>query len=268
MIRFQNFYLSVILLVFSGGCATVGTPADLYQRIADKMQEKAKAKQLAKAMRKTAKEEKRKSKHCEDNTIEQGRLEEATETDVNFKLQNGIEFVDFTLDFAEIKKLEKQQAKYDQEYEEAKKAWIEYEDERERRYLKLKREHAKLQANAADSQQNGCTEKVVPNCCIPPLKEYVKSEPPKRRSVGINEIPITVRMNMKLNAEAPTFEQAKINRTFIPAKSAKEPCCPQCGTQGCKDSCTSCGYKPINTALDLVPPAPAIIEKIGLFNEN
>merc|ERR1712000_211066 len=144
MTRFLRlFSLPLILLTISGGCATVGTPADLYQRIADRMQEKAKAKQLAKAMRKTAKEEKHKSKHCEDYVMEQGRLEEATETDVNFKLQNGIEFVDFALDFDEIKKLEKQQAKYDQEYDEAKKAWVEYEDERERRYLKLKREHAR-----------------------------------------------------------------------------------------------------------------------------
>ena len=269
MTRFLRlFSLPLILLTISGGCATVGTPADLYQRIADRMQEKAKAKQLAKAMRKTAKEEKHKSKHCEDYVMEQGRLEEATETDVNFKLQNGIEFVDFALDFDEIKKLEKQQAKYDQEYDEAKKAWVEYEDERERRYLKLKREHAKLQANAAENIQDGCTNKVISNCCIPPLKEYVKSEPPKRRSVGIDEIPITVRMNVKLNAEAPTFEQAKINRKFIPAKTAKESCCPQCGTQGCTDSCTSCGLKAMkNAAANLVPPAPAITEKIGSFDE-
>ena len=44
MTRFLRlFSLPMILLTISGGCATVGTPADLYQRIADRMQEKAKA---------------------------------------------------------------------------------------------------------------------------------------------------------------------------------------------------------------------------------
>lgn len=269
MKRFHRLYLPVFLLIFSGGCATLSSPADIYQRIADRMQEKAKAKQLAKAMRKSEKEEKHKSKHCCENyAMEQGRLEEATETDVHFKMQNGIEFVDFNLDFDEIKELAKRQAKYDEEYKEAKEAWLAYEDERERRYLKLKREHAKLEANSTEGQ-GGCTETTVPNCCIPPLKEYVRSEPPKRRAVGIDEIPVTVRMNVKLDAGAPTFEQAKINRTFIPAKGAKEPCCPECGTKGCVDSCTSCGFKPTKSiASDLVPPAPGIFEKLGLSEKD
>ncbi len=239
------------------GCASVDSPSESYQKWSDYFECKARKKRLKEAERRAAKEERKRAEaecSCQPPR-EKGQLKDKTQTEVRFLLENDISMVDYSLDFQEIQRMAKQQAKLDEEYEKARKAWEEFEAERRRRHDLQEQARAREAAEApamCNPESCGCV-RVTPSCAYPPPKDYAKSPPPKRRAVGLEEIPIVIRAHAKFDVGQFALQRARVKQDYQPGK---QPCCPRCGVSGCGESCDACGYAPPVSRSPDVPPAP------------
>ncbi len=256
--------LSVAVTFAVAGCAGTEKKSDHYQRWSDYFECKARKLRRKEAERRAAKEE-RKRVEAECSCCpprEPGTVKETAETEVRFLLENDLSLVDYNLDFEAIQRMAKRQAKLDENYDKARKAWEDYEDERRRRHEEQERARARAEATApksVDPSGCGCV-RVTPSCAYPPPTEYVRTPPPKRRAIGLEEIPIVIRANARFDVGDFALQRSRVRQDYQPGK---QPCCPRCGVPGCQDRCDSCGYR--RSAEDLrsnVPPAPAAVDEL------
>ena len=243
--RTTRIQLVLGLIIVAGSLHGCSTAASLIQTSSDFLGDRAQQMQLAQArtgysLSKFRHKLKKKDEcvppkhpHAKECLLGDGHLEDILETELNLVVENGLELAGFELDFDEIKEMAKQQARYDDAYEEALKAWHEIEAVR-------KSDFDKQQANQMYCD-DGCTP--LPDCAQPPAKEYVQMPRPKRQAVGMdNGLPLIIRANAKMNPTGMQYSRSQIRHDYVPKEQVKQPCCPQCGRPGCSDKCDTCTF--------------------------
>ncbi|QDT50534.1 hypothetical protein Pan258_46130 [Symmachiella dynata] len=260
--RFITLTIIVMaMMTLFTGCVTAQRKSEAYQKWADIFERKSQKLRESEAERLAAKEEEARCEEecCCEPKRAKGQITDTTQTEVRFLLENDVTLTDYGLDFDAIEKMAARQKSFDDDYKKALDAYHKMEDERYRRYKAQQLQGKGGSAPSSDPTSCDCVRE-LPGCAYPPPKPYVKSPPPMRRSLGLEEIPLVIRAQAKFDVGQFAMHRARVKQGYIPGK---QPCCPRCGVSGCVERCDSCGYEPSTGRAAYgadVPPAPPAID--------
>lgn len=225
----------IVAAAVSSGCAVLEPLACMTERASDSLALRARQMRVAQTRARHVWEERREQARQDDDggglaacCAEAGSIQETMETEIRLLVDNGITVDGMSLDFDRLKELAKLQEEYDEEYEEAREAWESVERERRRRHDAAQRAMEQARAEARSQRAMGDCINVPPDCAFPPPSEYAMAPPPQRRAVGLEEIPIVLRANARLNVQGLTYGQSRVRREYLPAEQAKQPCAMPC----------------------------------------
>lgn len=231
------------------GCIGVRKFSDFSQSVADYWQYRSRQ-----AMVREAKAEKSHRDSClRDKDSPDGEIKEQVKTEYTIRMAKDLEIESIDLDYGQVVQQAKLQAKLDEDYQKALEAYHKLVEDANRKELARSND----QAFGKMSPDSNCCNP-VPDCARPPAREQVKlPPPPKRRSLGMENLPIVIRGRYSIQPNQSAYSKSKIERRFVPAKQpCPMPCrpkCPECGESQCR-----CGDGGRDDRSAFLPPAPPV----------